>query len=82
MFLFHFVFHLVFWLLSIVFAIQLVNIRRSQKDLFKREFFITKTMVDNKVDKEYDDIKLEKRIASIEAKLEEIIKAIKNASNN
>jgi cell division protein FtsL len=82
MFLFHFVFHLVFWLLSIVFAIQLVNIRRSQKDLFKREFFITKTMVDNKVDKEYDDIKLEKRIASIEAKLEEIIKAIKNAANN
>jgi hypothetical protein len=39
-------------------------------------------MVDNKVDKEYDDIKLEKRIASIEAKLEEIIKAIKNAANN
>jgi len=82
MFLFHFVFHLVFWLLSIVFALQLVQIRRSQKDLFKREFFITKTMVDNKVDKEYDDIKLEKRIASIEAKLEEIIKAIKNAANN
>lgn len=82
MFLFHFVFHLVFWLLSIVFALQLVEIRRSQKDLFKREFFITKTMVDNKVDKEYDDIKLEKRIASIEAKLEEIIKAIKNAANN
>jgi len=82
MFLFHFVFHLVFWLLSIVFALQLIQIRRSQKDLFKREFFITKTMVDNKVDKEYDDIKLEKRIASIEAKLEEIIKAIKNAANN
>ena len=78
MFYFHFVFHVAFWMLSLIFAIQLFYIRRQQKDLYRREFNLYKKHIDKNVDDEFLHRQIEKRFESIEAKLERIIQQLNN----
>jgi len=77
-----FVFHLVFWLLSVIFIIQLYQIRREQRTIRKKEHYLFKTMVSNNVDNDYNHNKVEKRIVILEKTIEEILKKLRDETDD
>jgi len=77
-----FLFHIAFWTLSAVFAVQLYQIRQQQKDLYRREFLITKRLVDDNVDSEYSERKINKRLNALEKDIEIILNHIRHRSND
>jgi len=72
-----FIFHVVFWLLSVIFAVQLWQIRREQRDLYRRELAITKKLIDKDMDNEDHKRKVDNRLDA----LEENVKNLKDGSN-
>lgn len=72
-----FIFHVVFWLLSVIFAVQLWQIRREQRDLYRRELAITKKLIDKEMDTEDHKRKIDNRLDV----LEENLKKLKDGSN-
>ncbi|GAH02013.1 unnamed protein product [marine sediment metagenome] len=77
-----FLFHIAFWTLSAVFAVQLYQIRQQQKDLYRREFLITKRLVDDNVDSEYSERKINQRLNALEKDIEIILNHIRHSSND
>ncbi len=77
-----FLFHIAFWTLSAVFAVQLYQIRQQQKDLYRREFLITKRLVDDNVDSEYSERKINQRLNALEKDIEIILNHIRHTSND
>jgi len=73
-----FIFHVVFWLLSVVFSIQLYQIRKQQRDLYKREFLLTKRMVSDNVDSQYVKREIDQRLDNLEKNVEQILKQIRD----
>lgn len=77
MFIFHLVFHMAFWLLSVVFALQLWSIRKEQRQLHKKEFLLYKRQIDKNVDDEYKDRKIDKRLNIIESEVRKLFEILK-----
>jgi len=77
-----FLFHIAFWTVSAVFAVQLYQIRQQQKDLYRREFLITKRLVDDNVDSEYSERKINQRLNALEKDIEIILNHIRHSSND
>jgi len=75
-------FHIVFWLLSVIFGIQLYQIRQQQKDLYKREFFLNKRMSSENVENDYSQKKINQRLAALEKDVEIILNHIRHAPND
>jgi len=73
-----FIFHVVFWLLSVVFSIQLYQIRKQQRDLYKREFLLTKRMVSDNVDSQYVKREIDQRLDNLEKNVEQILKQLRD----
>ena len=73
-----FIFHVVFWLLSVVFSIQLYQIRKQQRDLYKREFLLTKRMVSDNVDSQYVKREIDQRLDNLEKNVEKILKQLRD----
>lgn len=76
-----FIFHIVFWLLSVVFAVQLFQIRQNQKDLFKRDSYTTRRIISRDVDSQYLQRELDIRLNKIEENLEKLFQMIKDDRN-
>jgi hypothetical protein len=76
-----FIFHIVFWLLSVVFAVQLFQIRQNQKDLFKRDSYTTRRIISRDVDSQYLQRELDSRLNKIEENLEKLFQMIKDDRN-
>lgn len=76
-----FIFHIVFWLLSLVFAVQLFQIRQNQKDLFKRDSYTTRRIISRDVDSQYLQRELDSRLNKIEENLEKLFQMIKDDRN-
>ncbi len=76
-----FIFHIVFWILSVVFAVQLFQIRQNQKDLFKRDSYTTRRIISRDVDSQYLQRELDIRLNKIEENLEKLFQMIKDDRN-
>jgi len=76
-----FIFHIVFWILSVVFAVQLFQIRQNQKDLFKRDSYTTRRIISRDVDSQYLQRELDSRLNKIEENLEKLFQMIKDDRN-
>ncbi len=76
-----FIFHIVFWILSVVFAVQLFQIRQNQKDLFKRDSYTTRRIISRDVDSQYLQRELDSRLNKIEENLERLFQMIKDDRN-
>lgn len=72
------IFHAVFWLLSMVFAYQLYLIRKEQRLQQKKDFFLTKKVVNDNVDIDEALSKVNERLKAIE---ENIISIVLNKRN-
>ena len=71
-------FHVAFWLISALIFHQIYVIRREQKTLEKKEFFLLKKFINEKIENEYEREKYIKRLATLERDVSSIYKELRN----
>lgn len=76
------IFHVAFGVISLLFFYQLFVIKKEQKKLEKKEFYLLKKFIDEKIENQEEREKYQKRLIVLEQDIRAIYKELRDANKS